>query len=425
MRLAVLAPSLLAAACGGETADVSQARPPAVLPAFETRDVVRARIAALEAELVASRPLESVESVEPGEREHVRGLAALVAGEDRGMRAVALEDALAVGDACVPELAALARDGGAAGAAGAEREAAVELLGALDTVRAAEELLLLLETAEEPWLRAHAAWRLDGTTQDWTLPRLVLRMKYETDHETVVWLSRTLATLGNFTGLGVLHVVATTSPDELQRSSALARMQEIAAAAGFEDPDELRRAWEEGGEEALFRPPRSPRLELEVFRWIAGFDEFQLRGVDDGRFLLARLGPRAAEWMGEALRDKSRYVRVHTAQSLQRMGRRARPAAPALVELLADPEAGPQAAEAFGAMAFAPAEAALAARLSPEHEPELRLACARALGVLAGVPEGRGLEPRTLDSLRALLAPEESAELREAARASLRGFGPE
>jgi HEAT repeat protein len=152
----------------------------------------------------------------------------------------------------------------------------------------------------------------------------------------------------------------------------------------------------------------SPAHQLELWRLIAGFSEWQLRGVDDGRFVLQREHARAAPLLAQALVDRDRYVRMHSAQALERMGKRAQAAGPQLLAALDDREIAPQVARSLGALGYRAAEAARIARLAPSQPLELRVAAARALGRLGLPTSSASLEPycRELEplDLRAALA---------------------
>jgi HEAT repeat protein len=291
--------------------------------------------------------------------------------------------------------------------------ASAEALGLLDAREAAEVLLARLELSRtevdpDPWLRAHCAWRLGSTTQDWVVPRLLLHLRYETDHETVVWLAATLARFGDFAGLDALYVVASGAATQELRDAAASKLAELAREHGFAGDGELFRAWSEGDpERRLPDAELSPARQLEVWRIVRGFAQWQLRGVDDGRFVLQREHPRVAPLLAEALRDENRYVRTHSAQTLERMGARGRAAGPALLEALDDPEIAPQAALALGAVGFATAEEALVERLAEPHPLELRVAAARGLGELGLASSARALD--------ALLAGEPPLDLAAAA----------
>jgi len=148
----------------------------------------------------------------------------------------------------------------------------------------------------------------------------------------------------------------------------------------------------------------------EIWAWIDRLREFQLRGVDDARFILERLDADAARALALALHEDDVYVRVHAAQSLQRMGPRGAAAGPELLAALAEPELAPHAAEALGGVRFAPALGALVERTGAAQPPGLRLACVRALGFLG--------DPGALPALRALQG-DASAELSQAAAESV------
>jgi HEAT repeat protein len=195
------------------------------------------------------------------------------------------------------------------------------------------------------------------------------------------------------------------------RPRAASLLQSLATEAGFAGWSELRDAWYAVPGTTLELAPPTPRHVLEIWRRILALSEWQLRGVDDGRFVLSREGRAAAECLGRALRDEDRYIRTHAAQCLERMGRRGAIAGPQLVEALDDPEIAYQAAEALGGVHYEPATGALIERLSPKGPLELRVAAARALGQL----EGEAIAP----ALRPLLDEGEALDLRAAAASSL------
>ena len=291
-----------------------------------------------------------------------------------------------------------------------ERSGSIELLARFDTPLVAAWLLELAETAEPAWLRWHAAYQLSRTSQDQVIPALVLRLKYEADYAAVLGLVTALLNLGNQSGLDALDVVA--AGDTPQAEEARSLRARMVADLGLSDASELLAAWRAGDPDGLFHDPeRSDRYRLEVWRWIGRFDEFQLRGVDDGRFVLSRLRGTAAGILAEALHEQDVYTRVHVAQCLERMGPRAAPAFDTLAAALAEPILAPYAAAALGRLGLPAAESALAARVGANTEPELRLAAVRALGFLA--------HPSVAETLRPLLAAEEPLEIRQAAAEGL------
>ena len=414
--------ALLLAALPGACSDPDGSEEAGAAPgsAFELRPVVRPAMAALEAELAAQAPPPRREEDPEELRERILGLVTLIAGSDASLRAVGLDEVAGIGAAAVAPLEELLR--GDPPPADDERAAALEMLARVDAPESAELLLSLVETGTPAWVRTHAAWRLGAHGHDFVVPRLLLRLKYETDHDCVIWIAAALARAGNYAGLGVLGTVARTSPSEELRRSALARTAEIAAAAGFEDPQRLWKAWLAGDPEGLLpaRAP-SPRLQLEVWRTIDRLREYQLRGVDDARYVLELLAAPAAGLLGQALHEDDVYVRVGTAQSLERMGPRGAAAGPELVSALAEPVLAPHAAAALGSVGHAPGEAALLRCLAPDTDPELFLAAVRALG---GFPRDAGGAVEAEAQLRALVdEPSRPEEVRQAAAESLLARG--
>ena len=410
----------LTLALGLLTPSCSEAPPPPAtalpaLPEFELRDVVAARIAALEAEL-AAEPVPT-DTAPDDLAEQVAGLVTFLTSAKGSLVDAAFEDVQRLGPVAVEPLVALYREElvRAAEASDTEterRRSILRLLGDLDTPASAAFLAEVASTERSALLRSTASWKLAGLGQDFVVPELLKQLTYEKDPDAVVWLVRALAAHGNYSGLSALNVlVARQGPD----GPANVALWELARAAGYADPFELRFAWD-AGDPALEVQGRSKRYELALWRRMQTFTEFQLRGVDDSRNILSSLGRESATTLAAALHDENRYIRVHVAQSIGRMIRRGEEAAPMLAAALGDPIVAPNAAEALaevsstrhferppGFDAYPP----LAFAALPGRAPGLRLAAVRALGVLG--------DARALGTLRELAQPGETPELRQAA----------
>jgi hypothetical protein len=361
---------------------------------FELRAVAAAELARLpalpEPPALAGEPLAEL-----------FGLVSMVAGSP-DLLEVAREDVARLGPGCFAALAECARD---PGKSDAERSAALDLLPAADP-GGARVLLGLVQAAEPPWVRARAAWRLASGAPDLVVPGLVLCLRYEKHHETVVLVAAALARQANFAGLDGLIAIAAAA-DSPARASAEAELARLSGEYAFASADELWRAWRQGDPEGRLPAPERSALYLrEVWTWIDRLREFQLRGVDDARFLLERLDGAAARALALALHEEDVYVRVHSAQCLERMGPRGLPAAEDLLAGLTEPELAPHAAAALGALRAPEALGPLLSLAKARGEPGLWLASVRALGFL-GDPEALGV--------LAALADEPDAELAQAA----------
>ena len=393
------------AACG---------EPAPLLPTFEYRAALVEGLAAAEA-AVEALPAPVGPSEEP-DPEHIQGLVHMLANSSGRTRELPLEEIGTLGDPAAPQLAVIAANGEHDPA---ERLAACELLAKLGTPRAVEHLLQLCEKSPEGWLRAQAAWRLGEVDADWVVPRLVYRLKYELDPEAAIWLASTLGRHGNHSGLDALWNLRSNGEDEGIRGSANQRLVELAEAVGAASPEEHWELWT-GTDPGrlLLRSEPSPRLQLAVWREIEQLsgEHFQLRGVDDARFILSRMGSWVTAPLADALHDEDVYVRVHVAQCLERRGPRANLAGPTLVEALADPTLAPTAAAALGRVAYPSAEPVLRrliVQASTDHE--LRVACATALGHL-------GLSA-SIPALETVVAVEGPQDLRQACAAALVALG--
>jgi hypothetical protein len=252
---------------------------------------------------------------------------------------------------------------------------------------------------DEAWIRRYANWALASLAEtpgaDQIVPRLIRRLKYERDPETLVWVSSTLATFGNYAGTELLYQTtaraAGDSAGDAARNQLATVLQGAQVALGLEEmPDTPATiaAWEEG---RLGRPRQSASDPLlgEVWMLIADLsgEHFQLRGVDDARHTLSSLGPWAASEFALALEDDDEYVRLHTTQVLERMGARGLGAFDSMIAALHDPHDAVcgAAAEALVAVTRGTPKAtetrdALIARVDAPCPYEVKVACVRALG---------------------------------------------
>lgn len=415
--LAILV-TCFALACG----DTREPRESASTRTIALRDVVQAEIARLE------RPARVIAPLTEDTLEQLRGSIATAAHGQGKVRALALEDGKALGAGAIAELSKVIDD---VQRDERERLAALEILGGIDVPEAAEALArrIDLQIVREPWVRAQAAFQLTRQSSDHWLPRVLAQLKYETDGPTVIWIAAALAHHANYAGVEGLHVLSTSARDDQVRADAIGTFERLATEAGFTSTRELYDAW--FGDDAARKLPRkepSPALRLEMWRCIARLHEFDLRLVDDARFALSRSAHWIVEPLTAALADTDEYVRLHSAQCLERMGPRARSACPALVQALDDARTAPSIARALGEIGCEAARSALVARTAREESLELRTAAAAALGGsgfaalahanAAGEAERAASAP-ALAALRRLLDPSEPLDLRQIAAQAL------
>ncbi len=401
LALVGLVPAL--ASCVGETPPAPNA-PPALGP------VARTRSAALSA--AAPAPLAPAAAAEGAEATRAMLETRVHGGQFRDL---VFEDLAGLGEAAIVPLAAHALDPRLAADL---RAAAVELLGALRTPAAAERLLGLAKDSPEAWLRAHAAWRLAACGSDHVVPGLVLRLKYERDPDAFLWVASTLGRLGCLAGLGGLMELA--AREDARAALAAAELAAVVEPLGMEAEQALA-LWSGVDAEALPLPPPSDAQLREVWDLVLDLsgDTFQLRPVDDARYVLSRLGPWCAREVASALVDEDPWLRLHCAQVLETMGPRARVVEAQLLHALAEPGVAPAAAEALGRVGGPAAVAALLACTGSERPHELRVGAVRALGTL-GLSEAAAPVRALFESLGAPTAPQ---DLRMAAATALVGLG--
>jgi HEAT repeat protein len=383
----------------------SCARQPA---AYELRAVSRAALAATpgpDAPASVDPELLARARTQIADRAHLQGK----------LRTLALADLAATPAAAIAAADALLSDAAASDEA---RRSALEVLGGLDTPAAARALAkrVDIQTSHEPWIRATAAFELARLSFDGVLPEMCAQLKYETDAETVIWIAALLGKHRNFSGLDGLRVLAASGPTPEIRDQARALLEQLASDAGFADADALYAAWNSADPER--RVPReepSPELRAETWRRVAALGVFDLKLVDDARFVLSRSPWWAVDVLTQALHEEAPQLRTCVAQSLERMGARASAACPALVQALSEPRMAPAVATALAAIGCRDALEPLVSCTQPGRDPELRHAAARALGVLG--------TQRAIDALAELLAKADTPDLRQTAAESLVALG--
>lgn len=391
-----------------------------------TGGLVAGRIAALERELAAEQG-PAVANV-PDLEERMQGLVATLASEvspagDTPLREAALQEVTEIGDAAVPYLEARmwAPETGVK-----ENISCADALARIGSVRAAEALLRRAEQERDPdpqregqllWARQQALYRLGSVGQDWVVPRLLVRLVREPSEEALLWVAKSLGQYENLAGIDTLRHLAKNAEFPGVQKEALTIIGELAKERRLGDVTHLALLWRgetPPGMEARPEPEPSPRLQLEVWRMIASLAEWQLRGVDEARFALGNMNAWAAGPLAEALGDENRYVRLHAAQALERMGPRGRAAGPALVRALDDNLLAAQAAAALGALEHVAAIEPLAQRARSAKDLELRVAATRALGILEGLTG-----PRSRELYAELFGAQQPLELRVAAAEAL------
>ena len=313
--------------------------------------------------------------------------------------------------------------------------------GLRDTARSAEELKVLAQFArsapsltssgaladltlshDDPGVRAFAAWALIPAAplagSGAVIPVLLRRLKYEKDTQALIWAARALAAHGNLAGLTTLSAIARDVSVEgaaiaNQQLYEVVRIEVAREEVSAEDADALMRGWSVGAKGRTALAPDDLRgLIWQLISDLSG-EHFQLRGVDDARYILSRLGPWASEELGLALEDEDDYVRLHVTQVLERMGPRGSGSTASLVLALhdrSDAVAG-AAAEALASVAPAACLPPLLQRLGEAPPHEVRVAIIRAAG--------RATAPPSALLLETFRAPKAPTDLRLAAATGL------
>lgn len=288
---------------------------------------------------------------------------------------------------------------------------------------------LALEPAlkhKEPGVRARAAWLCARTGQAILQLPLLLALKDEKDPETVVWLAGALLELGNDTGAAWLGA-AIDDARTAERAGALAI--EALRARKVELPDaptwdqlrtELARltsAWRATGEPSLPNAPEPDPRELE--RRLAAHlitpAGWQLRPVDEARFVLRNLGRRGVPMMARMVVDQRHHLRTMPLKEFANLRQSAHGAADTVLPLLGDVASCADAIRTLGEIGAAQHAPFLRPFLL-DPDSELRAAAVKALGVLRDEPSRATFQKLLRDA-------QETRDVRVGAAFALRCFG--
>lgn len=269
-----------------------------------------------------------------------------------------------------------------------------------------------LEDKDRKDVRARAAWLCGRSEQSMLQLPLLLRLKYELDPDTILWVADALQHLGNDAGLpfldGAMGVEATAQRAG-EFTMAICRERGLTLA---EQPtyDELRQrlrdlgaAWRQRGTNGRpgLRPPAAEQLDARLGKHLSTTQGTQLRPVDDARFVLVRSGVLALPLLTKALGAAEPYLRTMALQVLAELGAPALPTATTVLPLLADPLTASDAVRTLGEIGAVDALPHLRARLSA-IDTEMRAAVPLALGLLGDRTAGATLTQRMQDQKEAL-----------------------
>ena len=303
------------------------------------------------------------------------------------------------------------------------------------TTRAERSLLehadawFVLEPAmlhEQIAVRRRAAWLCGRSGQTVLQLPLLLRLKYELDPETVVWVADALLRLGNDTGLAWLDA-AIGAEATAQRAGQLAVEALRARGAALADEPtwadvqqalrERTAKWLATGEPSLPDVPKPEPVQLaaRLATHLATTQGTQLRPVDDARYVLKRAGRLGLPMLAEALGASEHYLRTMALQVLADLGPTAHSTVDAVLPLLGDPFTASYAVRALGEIGGDKALQQLREALDTSDS-ELRAAAAQALGLLGDRTSIPALQARLRDA-------QETMDVRVGAAFGLRCFG--
>jgi HEAT repeat protein len=275
-------------------------------------------------------------------------------------------------------------------------------------------------------VRRRAAWLCGESKQTVLQLPLLLRLKYEADADTVLWVADALQKLGNDTGLawldaGIARADTAEAAGQLAIGALRARSVELDEQPTWEairgHLQRLHAQWLQRGTPSLpdLHAPDAAQLEARLAAHLITPEGWQLRPVDDARWVMRLAGVLAVPMLSRALATDQHYIRTMPLQVLAELGPVAIGAADAILPLLADPMTGAYAVRALGAIG-ARQHLPFVRPLLEHQDSELRTAAAIALGNLRDEPSKPALRTK-------LQASGETMDVRVGAAFALRCFG--
>ncbi|MEZ5965091.1 MAG: HEAT repeat domain-containing protein [Planctomycetota bacterium] len=239
-------------------------------------------------------------------------------------------------------------------------------------------------------IRASAAYELGKLDRPAALIPLLKRLKYEQDKTVRIWIADALLRRGCGCGADeLLTALRDPNTKELAGERATDQLQAIhftlperitweALATGLE---RLQERWHAVGKLRDDAPTLDDATRGRVATLICQLEGFQLRPVDEARYMLAHAGALALPQLREAIGASEHYLRIHSLEVLRDLGVVARDLTPDVLPLLRDELSRTDAANALAAMRAPAAVPHMLAWLRASDN-ELRTVAAHALGLL-------------------------------------------
>lgn len=241
-------------------------------------------------------------------------------------------------------------------------------------------------------VRRRAAWLCGRSNQPLLQFPLLLRLKYETDGEAIVWAADSLQRLGNDTGLAWLgSAMNSEKVQQLAGGLTIGLLADRNVKLGDQPTyvelqaqlQQLTDAWRRRGTRADWQGPTIDAAQLDhtLAAHLAIAEGFALRPIDEAKWVLARGGALVVPRLTRTLQASEPYLRSMALDVLTQLGPIAHSAGPALLPLLQDPLTASYAVRTLGEIGHQEAVPHLRARLD-DLDAEMRAACVQALGVL-------------------------------------------
>ncbi len=291
-----------------------------------------------------------------------------------------------------------------------------------------------LEDPGRPLLRQTCASRLGDLGFPHATPKLLRRLKYETNPEVLIAVFLALGKLGNPSGLANLLAWLQDPKWAARAGKPLVTLIQILGQTYDPKTDgwagltrkakQLLQTFKEQGSFQSKTTSPNERTLREYWLFLRHLNGTKLRPIDDARFICKRAGLQPVPLLGEACLDKHPGVRVRILQILIDLGHPSQTTLDRVRPLLADPLCAPYAIEAIGALGGEKAWETLRGLIQgkpPAQSPrerEFRIATLKALMHLeekASIPLLQGIFAKSSGDLEIQVYA--AAALRTAARA--------